>query len=186
MTTSHIQTGASADTGLRRTPAAGFTLTELMMVLAVIGLVLGFGLPAIMRWQPDRSINHTVSELVDVFNTARARAVLVGTTTTVIFKPRERLVLVEGAGSAPGAAEARPAFAGLPGLRSAVRIPDNVCIEMLDVNFIEFKDAEECRVRFFPNGTSEELTLVLRSDDGSFVKLWLELTTALPVIEHLR
>lgn len=186
MTTIPLQTGRSADIGSRHMHVVGFTLTELMMVLAVIGLVLGFGLPAIMRWQPDRSINRTVSELVDVFNTARARAVLGGNTTTVVFKPRQRLVLVEGAGPAPGSAETRPAFAGLPGLRSTMRLPDNVYIEMLDVNFVEFKDAEECRVRFFPNGTCEELTLVLRSDDGRFVKLWLELTTALPVIEHLR
>jgi hypothetical protein len=50
---------------------------------------------------------------------------------------------------------------------------------MLDVNLIERKDDEMARIRFYPNGTSDEFTLVLHSDKGDWIKIWLEITTSL-------
>jgi hypothetical protein len=49
---------------------------------------------------------------------------------------------------------------------------------MLDINLLEYKDSDEARVRFFPNGTSDEMTLVLQSGDD-YRKITLEVTTAL-------
>ena len=34
---------------------------------------------------------------------------------------------------------------------------------MLDVNFAEYKEADVARVRFYPNGTSYEFTMVIHS-----------------------
>ena len=53
---------------------------------------------------------------------------------------------------------------------------------MLDVNFIEYKDAEEAHVRFFPNGTSDELTVILHSGT-EYRKITLEPTTGLANVE---
>jgi hypothetical protein len=64
--------------------------------------------------------------------------------------------------------------------------PDGITLEMLDVNFIEYKDQEEARVRFYPNGTSDELTIVLRSDQNEYRKISLECTTGLVRVEDLR
>ena len=50
---------------------------------------------------------------------------------------------------------------------------------MLDVNLTEYKDKEFARVRFYPNGTSDEMTIVLQSEKGEFIKISLEITTAL-------
>jgi hypothetical protein len=36
-----------------------------------------------------------------------------------------------------------------------------VMIQLIDVNFIDQMNAEEARVRFFPNGTSDHFTVVL-------------------------
>ncbi len=40
-------------------------------------------------------------------------------------------------------------------------------------------------MRFFPNGTCDELTLVLRSDRNEYRKISLEVTTALARVETL-
>jgi len=63
---------------------------------------------------------------------------------------------------------------------------DRITLEMLDVNFIEYKDWEEARVRFYPNGTSDEMTIVLRSDQSEYRKISLECTTGLATVEVIR
>ncbi len=46
---------------------------------------------------------------------------------------------------------------------------------MLDINLLEYKDEEIARVRFYPNGTCDELTVILQSR-GEWKKLSLEVT----------
>jgi len=43
----------------------------------------------------------------------------------------------------------------------------------------EYKDADTAKVRFFPNGTCDEMTLILHSDKGEWMKITLEITTGL-------
>ena len=57
-------------------------------------------------------------------------------------------------------------------------LPDNVDIAMLDINLLDYGAAEAARVHFFPNGTCDELTLVLHSGD-EWEKITLEFSTAL-------
>ena len=54
---------------------------------------------------------------------------------------------------------------------------------MLDVNLQEYKDSSEARVRFYPNGMSDEMTLILRSDDSEWRKISLDITTALASLD---
>ena len=56
---------------------------------------------------------------------------------------------------------------------------------MLDVNLVEYKDADEARVRFFPNGTSDEMTLILHSGD-QYREIALEVTTGLASMEVIQ
>jgi hypothetical protein len=67
-----------------------------------------------------------------------------------------------------------PANSGL-----GATINESIGIEMLDVNLTEYKDLDFARIRFFPNGTCDEFTLVLHSDKGQWFKIWLEITTGL-------
>ena len=77
----------------------------------------------------------------------------------------------------PGAAPA--GSAGVP----PVRLPNSVRFEMVDVNFIEYKAEEEAVARFYPNGTSDEMTIILLSDQGEVRKISLEVVTALADLE---
>jgi hypothetical protein len=61
-------------------------------------------------------------------------------------------------------------------------IDSSISIEMLDVNLTEYKDADMARARFYPNGTCDELTLILHSSQGEWYKIALEITTSLATV----
>ena len=64
-------------------------------------------------------------------------------------------------------------------------IPDDVTLEMLDVNMFEYKDSEWTVVRFSEMGTSDEMTIILRDADNKYRKLTLEATTGLLLVGDL-
>jgi regulation of enolase protein 1 (concanavalin A-like superfamily) len=54
------------------------------------------------------------------------------------------------------------------------------------VNFVDLKSAPDVRVKFHPNGTSDEFTIVIRSSDEQWRKISLEVTTGLARMEAIR
>ena len=81
----------------------------------------------------------------------------------------------------PQAGDAKPAVPNAAALNST-HFGDGVVIDMLDVNLTEYKNADEAQVRFFPNGTSDEMTLILHSGD-QYRKISLEVTTGLASLQ---
>ena len=80
--------------------------------------------------------------------------------------------------------DSKPSASGASSLNSA-QFADSITLDMLDINLLEYKDADEARVRFFPNGTSDEMTLILHSGD-QYRKITLEVTTGLASLEVMR
>jgi Tfp pilus assembly protein FimT len=144
-----------------------------MMVCAIIGLVAAMGVPSILSVLREGPMRKAVNDTLEICSHARAQAILHGQITTVVFHPQTREVEFSGGvdSSAP------PTRVGSPPVNSA-QFDNTIGIEALDINLVEYKDADEARVRFFPNGTSDEMTLVLRSGD-QWQKITLEVTTAL-------
>ena len=147
-----------------------FTLLEIMVVVAIIGMIFGAGVPTLYKALHKEGFRKTVSDIVDVCNSARARAILQGTMTEVVFHPYERTCEVSG-GRVGG------------GMAHRAAVDEGTRIEMLDVNLREYKDAELARVRFYPNGTSDEMTLILVSDRNEWIKISVEITTALASVD---
>ena len=124
-----------------------------------------------------------MNDVEEVLGNARRMAIMQGAMTEVVFHPRElRLEVAGSGGSRPspndsgGALEAnipRPANSGL-----SAKLADHIIIEMLDINLAEYKDAEVARVRFYPNGTCDELKIVLANEAKQF-GIELEVTTGL-------
>ncbi len=161
----------------------GFTLFEIMIVIAILGILVTMSVPLINRVRYREPLNQAVRDVVEVCSNARARAIMQGHMTEVIFHPRVGSFEIANAAPAPapeaeltGAepAPAPPKDSGLSG-----QFSDKLTLEMLDVNLTEYKDQELARVRFYPNGTSDEMTIVLQSQKGEFIKISLEITTAL-------
>lgn len=146
---------------------SAFTLIEIMLVVGILGVLLGVSVPAFyqaVKKEPLRKALVGVSEACEM---ARAQAILNGKTVSVNFQPQERTFSVEG--GAAGKIH--------PGAVTSGSIDDSIGIEMLDVNLIEYREAEAARVRFFPNGTCDEFTLILRSSRNDWYKLTVEPST---------
>ena len=162
----------------------GFTLIEIMIVVALMGLIATMAIPSIYQIGKKEGMRRAVSDLIEVCSNARAQAILRGAAVDVIFHPLERRFEVSAVTASPaspdsegGAAKAAPPPS--PGTGLAGVIPDDIVLEMLDVNLLEYNQSEWTRVRFYPNGTSDEMTVVFHSDKGDFRKITLEPTTGL-------
>jgi len=171
-----------------------FTLLEIMIVVGIMGVVMTMGVPLVYKAWHKAPMTKAVSGIVEVCSHARALAILQGREVDVIFYPREGrlevgaspVVAVPHPGSptpavsAPRTVSVAPSGAGL-----STRLPDKVLIELMDINKLphEFRDDDNARVRFFPNGTCDELTLVLVSDQNERREITLEVTTALANVE---
>jgi prepilin-type N-terminal cleavage/methylation domain-containing protein len=168
---------------------SAFTLIEIMVVVCIMGIVLTMGVPIVYKAFRREAMAQALFDLREVCKNARADAIMNGRISEVIFHPREKRFEVAGAvrasaqdaGGAPDAVAAPAPNSGRSG-----QFSDRIIVEMLDVNLTEYKDLDLARVRFYPNGTCDELTIVLHSADNEYRKVWLEVTTSLVNIGPLR
>ena len=138
-------------------------------------------------------LRKAVNDVLNICSHARAQAILHGVTTTVVFHPRSGDVMLAGiattnatAGFAPPGDRARePAPPPHRFALNSTQFGDSITIDMLDINLSEYKDADEARVRFFPDGTSDEMTLIIHSGD-QYRKITLEVTTGLASVEAMQ
>jgi len=142
-----------------------FTLIEIMIVVAIIGMMAAMGLPSMLRMIQKDGMRKAMSDVTDLLGNARATAILKGETATVSFHPADnRLESSTG---------------------KSVTLADGIAMEGIGINLMDFSETEVSRVRFFPNGTSDELTLVLHSGND-WQKITLEFSTALAKAEPLK
>ena len=87
--------------------------------------------------------------------------------------PGDRSFAVEGGGAGNGSTYVHES-----------KLPDGVEFAMLDINLQDFGGSEYGRVRFFPNGTSDEMTIVLHDRDD-WRKITLEFSTGIASISDV-
>jgi len=78
---------------------AGFSLIELAIVLTVVGLLLGFGVPAYKSMSQDQQLRATSESLAGQITFTRLRAMSTGNTQTINFDNSttpQRLVVLSG------------------------------------------------------------------------------------------
>jgi prepilin-type N-terminal cleavage/methylation domain-containing protein len=137
----------------QKSPRRAFTLIEVMIVVAIIGLIAAMGVPSMLQTLRKDGMRKAIGDVKDEMEVARSRAIFSGQTTEVVFHPLEKKI-------------------------DSTVLPDGVDIAMLDINLLDYGASDEARVHFFPNGTCDELTLVLHSRD-EWEKITLEFSTAL-------
>jgi type II secretion system protein H len=170
---------------------SGFTLIEIMVVVCIIGLIAAMSVPSIMSSVQKEGMRKAVSDVQDVCAEARAQAIFLHKPMAVVFHPAERRFEVADAPTDVIAApvdsadfDSAPAKAPASGKVSAATLPDGIDFAMLDVNMQDFVQSEWVRVRFFPNGTSDEMTVVLHSNDA-WRKITLEFATGMTEVSDM-
>ncbi len=154
---------------------------EIMMVVAIMGLMMAIGIPSILTMVREGPLRKAVNDTLDICSTARAQAILHQQTTMVVFHPAAKELSVSGA-SADSTAPSRRI--GQKAVNST-QYDSSVNIDDLSINLMDYGASDEARVRFFPNGTCDELRLVLDAN-GQYRVITLEPTTALAYVGALK
>lgn len=185
----------------RVTGRAAFTLIELMVVVAIIAIVMTVSIP-FMRNAIDtpKGMPGAFKVIADNCRDARAMAILQQTITELRVQSDGSLDFSSvgaGGGSSPGRLESRDlsgkewrmpdrgegAGSGSKG-GTPNKLPDGVGIEAILANGEDVTDLGMARVRFFPNGTCDELKLVLFYPEKNERRLvWLDVVTAVADFE---
>lgn len=158
-----------------------FTLLEVMIVVGIMALAMTISVPIVYRVTHKDAFYGAVSDVMEVCSNARAQAILQNKISEVVFFPQDGRVEMRGAVGSSGFPQ-RASAAGLKHSGTSAVIGRSVGIDMLDINLMEFKDKEEGHVRFYPNGTCDEMTLILRSPAGEQRGITLEITTGLATV----
>jgi prepilin-type N-terminal cleavage/methylation domain-containing protein len=145
--------------------AAAFTLIEIMMVVAILGLTLAMGIPSFVRSIKREGMGKVERDLVQACQDARRTAIVNNQPTDLVIRPVDRTF-------------------GVPGVFGPVEIPNDIVIEALGVNFNSMVGQDEARVHFTTGGTSDEFIIILHGSDGSYRTIYLDCVTALPRVEN--
>jgi type IV pilus assembly protein PilE len=174
----------------------GFTLIELMIVIAIGAMIMTIGIPSFMRSLKKAPLSQADSDVIEACSHARAQAIFSGRPAELRILPRERQFIVEPAPPEPepsttitlnlGVAPAPTPAAAANTTIFRAQLSEEITIEMIDVNLREYKDADEARVRFYPNGTAEELTVVLQYHHTEYHKISVDMVTGLADMEPIK
>src|SRR5438128_6251948 len=167
-----------------------FTLIEIMVVVAIMGIVVTIAIPTIYQQLHPESMRKAVSDVMEACSHARARAILDGSQFDLVIRPADRQFEVtagasQGSAGPPGmpdpSQQFSPDVAGndwrIPpkpvskgpsggGGGFSVRLSHKIIIEGLGINGEDYTEDEVGWVRFYPNGTSDEFSIILLSDKG--------------------
>ncbi len=64
---------------------AGFTIMELMIVIAIIGILAGISIPNIVSWRDNHQLNSMAREVQSIIQGARQSAIKENSTVTITF-----------------------------------------------------------------------------------------------------
>lgn len=172
---------------------AAFTLVEMLMVVAIIGIIAAVGLPPIVTSLRKGPIRQAMSDLVEGCRHARMAAIMSGAPADLVIRAESGVLSVApargGLGSSGG-----PGADGRPSGRTSVsialafkgQIPETVAFRELSVNRRDMMEFDEARVRFYPNGTCDEFRASILSELGEERTIWLEISTGRENVEVIR
>ena len=186
----------------RATRRAGFTLIELMMVLAILGIIVGIGLPAVMGTVRKGPMRQAVSDLQEGFLKARMLAILTGQPAELVINAADGTLQVRAVTETAADPDLAPLEAFPEPLPEelgpdepprpevlptfSATLDSSVAFRQLTVSLRDMMDEPEAAVRFQPNGTCDALAATLFSEAGEERTIALEITTGRARVETIR
>jgi prepilin-type N-terminal cleavage/methylation domain-containing protein len=159
----------------RRPSPRAFTLIEIMIVIAIIAMVVTAGIPMMARALNKNQLSKAVNDVLEGCKLARDRAILQNRAYDFVIRAKNETewdMNVELDKSKDGVARSTTstttsssAASSKDGGSLIADFPrpfgSDVAFELIYVNLVDQMGAEEARVRFFPNGTADEFTLIM-------------------------
>lgn len=176
----------------------GFTMIEILVVVAIMAIVLGIGIPSMFRVITKTPMAQAVSAFVEGCDKARGAAILDGVPSELIIDVEDgRLILSvrtapqwthTGSEGEEGLVGGSKTLAGSGGFRTA--LSEDVVLRELFINQRDYLDAsttqtDDARIRFFPNGVCDEMN-VLISLGSEFQKIMLDPVTGGTDVEKVK
>ncbi|MEW6307383.1 MAG: prepilin-type N-terminal cleavage/methylation domain-containing protein [Verrucomicrobiota bacterium] len=164
---------------------AAFTMIEVMIVLGIIAMLMAWGLPAFVTAVQKKPLPQAVSDIMDGCKEARALAIMSGVPAELVINAEGEISVQK---SQATSAQVDPALGGDESDASKAlfhaRLDESIALEALDVNLRDMlgPDISEARVKFYPNGTSDEFNIVFRVDD-QWRQVKLDIVTGLAEVE---
>jgi hypothetical protein len=172
-----------------------------MVAVAIIAIIMTIAIPHFGRQMHEDSMRKAVNDLTEACSQARGRAILNGVATELRIRPKDHSIsVVESASQATGPGGTGTAFSfedggeivehrasgGGGGIFSA-KISDHIIIEFIGVNLIpDLHQLDEVSCMFYPNGTSDELVVLIRSDLGEIRKITTDVITGIADVEVIK
>ncbi len=180
----------------RATSHSAFTLIEIMVVIGIMAIIMAIGIPSVYQQMRKDAMRQAIADISQACSDARARAILNGVATEVRIRPRERTVsAIEGSSQPAAAGNSSYSFEGEElvehrgggGAIFSATLSDHILIEFIGVNLIpDLQGQPEVTCLFYPNGTCDELVVLLRSDKGEVRKITTEVVTGVVDWELIR
>ena len=142
-----------------------------MVVVGIIGLLAAMGLPSIFKALQKEGMRKAVSDVEDVFFTAREQAIVYNKPVAVTFYPPNRRFEVGGGLAVATAATLPPVAARTvinthSGKTVVATLPNGVELYALGIFRKDFTQSEWAKIYFNPDGTCDEAILVLVGKGG--------------------
>jgi len=140
---------------MKRIGDLGFTLLELLMVVLVLALVLAVSYPSLSRGSSSIRLRATGRDVLNTLRFAREKAVTeqIGMRVTM-DREKHNLILSDDLGDG----------------RRTYSLPRDVRIQRITLGDEEVHEGP-VSIRFLPNGGSDRIELLLRSDTGSILRI---------------
>jgi type II secretion system protein H len=175
----------------RSKSGGGFTLIEIMIVIGIMAVVMAISVPSMFRRVEKDSIRKSTQDVLDVFQYARTQAIVNGRPVQLVIRPREMVFTVMPLNKKELSEEEYLAQELETSLRQeapepsaqtrgTMKLSDRMRILFVGVNFVpDLQEAEMVGVSFYPNGTSDEFTMLIISDRNESRLFQLDVPTAL-------
>ncbi|HEX9047964.1 MAG TPA: GspH/FimT family pseudopilin [Verrucomicrobiae bacterium] len=159
---------------------AGFTLVELMVVIAIIGILTAMMIPEMKGSFEDALLRSTGRELINVFDLANSRAVSLNQTRRVRLDEKSGRYLVEKLVVDNGTEDFVPTDDGAGGKGE---LDARIAIEIRqpggpDTESQATAPRTESAITFYPDGTADAGDILLRDRDGFRLLLQINPVTA--------
>jgi prepilin-type N-terminal cleavage/methylation domain-containing protein len=169
--------------------SSAFTLIELMIVVGIIAIVLTVAIPNVYRYLHPSPVQKALDAILDACRDAREVAVLGGATTALSINLKARSLSI-GAASVRPVADAssssssefpelnpQPRATGSSAAGKSYQLPENIRIEAVGLNGLDYTDDEHVEIRFYANGTADNFKIVLASEGNDQRLVFLDPVT---------